>query len=164
MNDGKHTVYAVMFDAAQTAKGTSNTVVFSIDTTPPTADQISLDPTSGIKPGTPINVKVYSEASLSQAAVVFNGNITQLNPSLDDPSAYVGSVQAPDTAGVYPIDVVLVDQMSNEGSYKGKAQVTVSDQGGTATTQASTEQTQEQTQQTEQQTQETQQPLPPTKV
>jgi len=165
LTDGVHTIYAVMFDNTQTAKGTSTNVQFNIDTTPPSVDEILLDPSSGIQPGTPINVTITSEENLSQAAVVFNGDITQLNPSLSNPGTYVGSIQAPQTAGLYPIDVLLVDQLSNEGSYKGKAQVTVSADGGTIVTQ---EVTQEQTQQTEQQTQEVVTPppvnAPPSKV
>lgn len=144
LSDGPHSVYAVMYDNTQTAKGTSSTVLFSIDTTPPKVDEITLNPTQGIQPGTPINVKVVSEENLSQAAVVFNGDIIQLNPSLENAGTYVGTVQAPSTPGVYPIDVLLVDQLSNEGSYKGKAQVTVSNEGGSIVTQQSTEQTTQQ--------------------
>ncbi len=152
LSDGQHSIYAVMYDNTQTAQGTSNTVEFSIDTTPPTADEIVLDPSSGITPGTPINVSVTSEQNLSQAAIVFNGDIVTLNPSLDDPSTYIATIQAPDTPGVYPIDVLIVDQLGNEGSYKGKAQVTVE---GAAPTEQQSQQTQVATQeQTQQPTQE----------
>lgn len=147
--DGQHSVYAVMFDPSQTAKGTSPTVQFAIDTTPPTVGEITLDPVSGIKPGTPISVKVVTEENLSQAAVVFNGDIIELNPSLEHADTYVGSVQAPETPGVYPMDVLLVDQLSNEGSYKEKASVTVSNEGGEVVTQESpaTQEPQPETQQ-----------------
>ncbi len=165
LSDGPHSIYAVMFDSTQTAKGTSSTVQFSIDTTPPTVDEIVLDPNTGIVPGTPITVKITSEPNLSQAAVVFNGDIVQLNPSSADPTTYVGSIQAPATAGVYPIDALVVDQLGNEGSYKAKGQVTVSPQGGTADTQQGTQQaTQEQTQQQTQQVPPAPTNTPPSKV
>ncbi len=148
--DGAHSVYAVMYDPAQTAKGTSSTVQFTIDTTPPAVDDLTLNPNTGIQPGTPINVLIVSEENLSQVAVVFNGDIIQFNPSLENPGTYVGTIQAPATPGVYPLDVLLVDQLSNEGSYKEKAQITVSNEGGSVVTQESTQEvppvTQEQTQ------------------
>lgn len=154
LQDGQHSFYAVMFDSTQTAQGTSNTTVFSIDTTAPEVLDLVLDPTSGIQPGTPVNVKITSEENLSQAAVVFNGDIITLNPSLDNPAIYVATLQAPITPGVYPIDVLLVDQLSNEGSYKGKAQVTVSNEGGTAIVQENTQQTTQEVQpSTQEQTQ-----------
>lgn len=148
--DGAHSVYAVMYDSMQAAKGTSSTVQFTIDTTPPAVDDLTLDPNTGIQPGTPINVLIVSEENLSQVAVVFNGDIIQFNPSLENPGTYVGTIQAPATPGVYPLDVLLVDQLSNEGSYKEKAKITVSNEGGSVVTQESTQEvlpaTQEQTQ------------------
>jgi len=135
LSDGQHTIYSVMFDSTQTAKGTSNPVEITIDTTPPTVGEITLDPTSGIQPGTPINVRIVSEENLSQAAIVFNGDIFELSPSLENPDTYVGAVQAPETPGVYPVDVLLVDQLGNEGSYNEKASVTVSNEGGSVVTQ-----------------------------
>jgi len=151
LTDGLHSVYAVMYNNAQTAQGTSSTVQFTIDTTPPNVDEIVLNPSANLQPGTPINVTVSSEENLSQAAVVFNGDIVQLNPSLDNPGTYVGTIQAPAIPGVYPVDVLLVDQLSNQGSYKGKAQVTVTAQNGMNLSQQFT---QEQNVQTQEATQE----------
>lgn len=123
--DGEHNVYVVTVDSAQTVKGTSETVKFSIDTTPPKIDQIELDPKDSVKPSQVVKVKVYTEEKLSQAALVFNSDISQLTAGIDQPGVYTGSLSAPSTPGVYPVDVILVDQLGNEGSYKAKAQVTV---------------------------------------
>ena len=128
LSEGQHSVYAVMFDNAQIAKGTSNTVLFSIKTSAPVVDQVILDPNHGIQPNSPINVKVLSQENLPQVAIVFDGNITQLSPGLENAGTYVGTVQAPATPGIYPVDVLLVDQLGNEGSYKAKAQVTVTNE------------------------------------
>ena len=156
LNDGQHSVYVVTVDNSQTVQGTSNTVQFSIDTTPPSLDEITLTPDTGITPGMQITVKVLSEHNLSQAAVVFNGDIIQLNPSIEETGSYSGSIQSPSIPGVYPLDVLLVDQLNNEGSYKGKAQVTVSNEGGNVVTQEGTQQgTQEQSQE------QTQEVVPP---
>ena len=128
--DGEHNVYVVTVDSAQTVKGTSSTVKFSIDTVPPNIDQIELDPKDTVKPSQVIKVKVYTEEKLSQAALVFNSDISQLTASIDQPGIYIGSLVAPGAPGVYPIDVILVDQLGNEGSYKAKAQITVGDETG----------------------------------
>ncbi len=130
--DGEHNVYVVTVDSAQTVKGTSSTVTFTIDTTPPKIDQVELDPKDAVKPLQSVKVKVYTEEKLSQAAIVFNSNITQLTADIDKPNIYTGSLQAPGARGVYPIDVILVDQLGNEGSYKASAQVTVGDTKGAA--------------------------------
>ncbi|MFA5830077.1 MAG: Ig-like domain-containing protein [Candidatus Gracilibacteria bacterium] len=143
--DGAHKFYVVALDQNQTIQGTSDPVQITIDTTPPTVDQITLTPADNVKPGQAISLDVLSEENLSQSAAVFNSDIISLNPSLDKPGHYIASIQAPNVAGAYPVDVILVDQLGNEGSYKGKAQVTVTE---TVTTQES-QQTQG-TQQTQQ--------------
>jgi hypothetical protein len=134
LNDGLHKMYVVTLDSNQSVQNTSETVQFTIDTTAPKVDEITLKPQSGIKSGDVVTIDVLSEENLSQAAAVFNADITELNPSLDKPGHYIGSVKAPATSGVYPIDIILVDQLGNEASYKAKAQVNVSAEGGTATT------------------------------
>lgn len=146
--DGVHKFYVVALDQNQTIQGTSDPVQITIDTTPPTLDQITLTPADNVKPGEAISIDVVSEENLSQSAAVFNSDIVSLNPSLDKPGHYIASIQAPNTAGAYPVDIILVDQLGNEGSYKGKAQVTVTE---TVTTQQSQQtQTMQQTQATQQ--------------
>lgn len=132
LDEGVHKIYAVTLDSLQTVQNTSPTVEFSIDTSGPKVDQIDLNPNDNIKSGQAIEVKIVSEENLSQAAIVFNGDIINLTPSLADPAMYAGSIQAPDALGVYPVDVLLVDQLGNEGSFKAKAQVMVKE-GGAST-------------------------------
>lgn len=137
LDEGVHKIYVVTLDAQETVQNTSPTVEFSIDTTAPKVEQIDLNPNDNIKSGQAIEVKIVSEENLSEAAVVFNGDIVNLAPSLADPATYSGSIQAPDALGVYPVDVLLVDQLGNEGSFKAKAQVTVKE-GGASTSEETT--------------------------
>ena len=139
LKEGVHKIYVVAIDASQAVKGTSDTIEFTVDSAPPEVEDITLQPTSGIKAGQVITINVTSEENLSQVAVVFNKDLVQLNPSLDQPGHYINSVSAPKESGVYPVDVYLVDQLGNEASYKAKAQVTVSDSGGTASVTSSQE-------------------------
>ncbi len=48
LSDGEHALYVVTLDGNQEVVATSDTVEFSIDTTPPGVDQIEITPTSGI--------------------------------------------------------------------------------------------------------------------
>lgn len=131
LSDGAHTFYVVSTDTITSEiVGTSETVDISIDTTSPQIDDIEISPSTEIKAGSVIDVKVYSEENLAQAALIFNYDIIELNASIDDPSIYVGTIQAPAELGVYTISVLLVDELQNEATYDDQATVTVDTEGG----------------------------------
>lgn len=135
LSDGEHSIYVSNIDSISfEVIGTSDPVVINIDTTPPALEDLVLEPETGIKAGSVIDVKVFSEENLSQAAVIFNFDIIQLNASIDDPSIYVGTIQAPADAGVYKLSVLLVDELQNEQTYEDQASITVDPNGGTIET------------------------------
>jgi hypothetical protein len=76
----------------------------TIDTSAPEIEQLDIAPKTGITAGSVIDVAIYSDANLSQAAAIFNFDIVELSPSIEDPSKYVGQVQAPAQPGIYPMD------------------------------------------------------------
>jgi hypothetical protein len=159
--DGDHKLYVVILDQNGDVKGTSETVEISIDTKAPEVDEITLDPSTDIKPGTVINVRILSEESLSDSAIIFNQEIAALVESVTEPGVYTAQITAPENAGAYPLDVVLVDELNNEAKYEGKATVNVSEDGGSVevpVTEETVEVTQEETQVTETQNN------PPTEV
>ncbi len=123
--DGKHSLYVVSVNEDQTVQTTSDTIEFIIDTAAPTVDDIEVTPTGKVKPGTLLTVKVMSEENLLQAAAIFNSDIIELIESVDTPGNYSGTIQAPQDAGMYPVDIVLVDQLNNEETYDSKASITV---------------------------------------
>jgi hypothetical protein len=163
LSDGVHKIYVVNLDKSGQVQGTSDTAEITVDSTPPSVDEIIIDPTSGIKPGTAINVKVVSEENLSDSALLFNSEIVALTPSAGQPGTYTAQLTAPANAGAYPVDVVLVDQLNNEATYNAKATVNVAEEGGTVQTQET-----QMTQTQEPETQETQitlaENMPPTEV
>jgi hypothetical protein len=140
--DGLHKIYVVTLDQSQNVQGTSDTVEITIDTKAPEVDDITVNPTSGIKPGTVIDVKVMTEQGLSDAALIFNSEIVALTESPTEPGVYNAQITAPANPGAYPLDVVLVDELNNEETYQAKATVNVSEAGGSIETPV-TEQTQE---------------------
>lgn len=150
LTDGKHKVYVAIVNNNQ-VQGTSDTLEFAIDTTPPQVDDVKITPAT-ITPGSVIQVAMLSEANLQQAAIVFKGEIIPLSPSLDQDTTYVGSFQAPAETGNSSFDVVVVDQLGNEATYEGKGTLVVSPEG-TQPTQVieppPTQETQAQTQETQ---------------
>lgn len=127
--DGDHSIYVVTTDAGGTVLQTSETVNITVDTTAPSVDEVVIEPLSGIKTGDVITVKVLSEPNLSEAALIFNAEIFELSPSLDQDGAYIASLQAPANPGEYPLDILLVDELGNEATYKDEALVTITADG-----------------------------------
>jgi hypothetical protein len=129
LEEGQHTVFAVGLDEDGTIQSTSEEVTFTVDTTPPEVDDISFSPSTGINTGEVIDITVISEPNLFQGAVVFNVDIAELEQDPADSTKYIASIQAPQEAGEYPVDVILVDELGNEGTYEGVATVEVTDDG-----------------------------------
>jgi len=137
LSDGEHSLHLVTVDSNGTSLATSPTVLFVIDTSAPVVDEVTIDPMSGISTGEIMNVSVLSEKGLSQAALIFNSEIFELSPSLGQDFVYVASLQAPAESGVYSLDILVVDELGNEATYKEKAFVTVSNDGTALVTQDS---------------------------
>lgn len=130
--NGKHSIYVVNTNTVtEELIGNSDTVEINIDIIPPVIEDLQLDPEKDIQPGTVIKVKVFSEKGLSEASLLFNFDIVQLNASIDDPSVYVGEIQAPQDPGSYKMGVLLVDELKNEKTYDDQATVIVDAGGGT---------------------------------
>lgn len=164
LSDGDHEIYVVVLDASQQVAGTSATVTVTIDTAPPTVDDVVLDPSSGIKAGDLINLSMISEDNLQQVAATFNNEIIELQPSPGQSGKYIGSFAAPTNPGIYPIGFTVVDQLSNEATYENKATLTIDENGGSTVVEPTQEVTP--TQETQQPTQEVTPPTnqPPTQV
>jgi len=132
--DGSNKIYVVTLDQSQNVQGTSDTIEIIIDTKPPEVDEITVDPSSGIKPGTVINFRVLSEEGMSDAALIFNTEIVALTESATEPGVYLAQIISPQNPGAYPVDVVLVDELNNDATYTAKATVNVSAEGGSVDT------------------------------
>lgn len=129
LEDGSHELYAVLLDSSNAVAGTSDTVEFFIDTRAPVVDDLIIEPSSGIKAGDVITLTLISENNLSDAAVIFNLDIYQMLPGTGAEGTYVASFQAPELAGEYPIDVLLVDELGNEDTYQNVAMLSIGENG-----------------------------------
>lgn len=127
--DGPHKFFVVMEDAGGTVLGTSSEVSINIDTIPPSVKSMKFSPSSGIKPGDIIDIIVTVDEPVFQGAVVFNVDIAELEVDSKDPAKYTASIMAPEEAGDYPVDVILVDELGNEGAYEDVAVLSVNADG-----------------------------------
>ncbi len=142
--DGSHEVYAVAMDSSNNTLGTSTKTVIQIDTTPPKVDEVQLIPPTDVLPDSTVTIKVISEDKLSQASVIFNGDIVQLSEGFGTTSgSYIGTLRAPSVSGLYPIDIILTDQLNNEEIYKSQASITIGTPSPSTTPPLTTQQTQE---------------------
>lgn len=134
LNEGNHEFYVVAMDqVTNEVKATSNKVAVKIDTSAPEIEQLDISPKTGITAGSVIDIAIYSDANLSQAAAIFNFDIVELTPSIEDPSKYVGQIQAPAQPGIYPMDFLLVDELGNEVTLKSVAELNIDANGGSVT-------------------------------
>ncbi|MBA4336777.1 hypothetical protein C0416_03320 [bacterium] len=129
--DGTHKFFVVMQDDNGTILDTSDEVTIAIDTKAPEVLGVKFSPSSGIKTGDVIDIIITSEENVFQGAVVFNVDIAELEQDPTDPTKYVASIQAPSEAGSYPVDVILVDELGNEGAYEDVATLEISANGDT---------------------------------
>jgi len=127
--DGTHKFFVVMQDDNGTILDTSDEVTITIDTSAPEVKGVKFSPSSGIKTGDVIDIIITSEENVFQGAVVFNVDIAELEQDPTDPTKYVASIQAPSEPGSYPVDVILVDELGNEGAYEDVATFEVGENG-----------------------------------
>lgn len=125
LSTGEHSFVVKAVDASEVVLAESAAVVVIVDKSAPQVEDIILTPSGQAEPGSVVNLQVYSEEGLLTVAVIFNSDITELNPSLENPSIYVGQLPMPAEEGTYSISVVLVDQLNNEQTYDDAASIEV---------------------------------------
>ncbi len=89
----------------------SEEITITIDQSAPTVMLVELDPRKVMTPNESFAIKVSSNEVLSSAKCVLNEIQTELELSGD---RFVGTFQAPDSCGVYPISCSVADLLGNE--------------------------------------------------
>ncbi len=125
LSPGEHRIYAVALDEKNNISATSELITITIDTTAPQIDSIKLTPDGPVPPGTSVTLEIFSEPGLRQVAAVFNEEIYELSADIENTGRYFTMLKAPATPEDYPVDLILVDQLGNDISFKEKAVVTV---------------------------------------
>jgi len=123
MQSGSHTFYAM-----SEAGDISPSISILIDTVPPVLNSFEIDPEGNVTPGTQLTVTIQSEPNLEEAKVRVQGAEEILSPVGDQPGTYTAVIAAPVVDGSYPIDVILVDKLSNKTEIQNKTTVQVTTQ------------------------------------
>ena len=117
---GAHTFY-VMSDSGDV----SPSVSIQIDTLPPVLDYFEISPDGMVDPGTQLSVTARSEPDLEEVKIRMQGIEEILSQDGAQPGTYTATIAAPVTEGTFPIDVILVDSLTNKSEFLGKAEVEV---------------------------------------
>jgi len=120
LDSGSHMFY-VMSDVG----GVSASVNIQVDTMPPVLNDFEITPEGTVLPGTALQIKVQSEPGLDEAKIRIQGIEEILNPSDVTPGLYTATIGAPQNEGDFPVDIILVDQLSNQAQLLNKVTVKV---------------------------------------
>ncbi|MBN2096536.1 fibronectin type III domain-containing protein [Candidatus Peregrinibacteria bacterium] len=120
LESGSHSFY-VMSDAGEVSRG----ITIRIDTIPPVLNSFIIEPEGPVVPGDQLTITAQSEPNLQEAKIRLQGVLEPLEESVSEPGTYSATVVAPVNAGTFPVDVVLVDSLSNKAELLNKGSVTV---------------------------------------
>lgn len=121
LDNGSHTFYVMSED-----NKVSKSVTITIDTIPPVLNSFEMDAEGPVAPGTKVTVTVQSEPKLDQAKLRIQGIEQAMAESSSMPGTYTAEVTAPSNNGTFPIDVILMDKLSNKTEFSNKGAITVS--------------------------------------
>jgi hypothetical protein len=120
LQSGAHTFYVMSEDG-----DVSPSVSIQIDTIPPVLNFFEVDPDGTVSPGVQLTITAQSEPNLQEAKVRIQGIEEPLPQKGDQPGTYTATVAAPVTEGIFPIDVILIDGLSNKTELLNKAEIQV---------------------------------------
>lgn len=120
LTEGEHVFAVAAYNAEGTEIGRSEAVTIEIDKKAPEIQSATLEPNERVQPKTPITLIVESEEGISQAIMTMGVDVRQLNPDADIPGKYTATFVAPQDEGSFPIDIILVDRLGNESTFRGE--------------------------------------------
>ncbi|MBU1018605.1 MAG: fibronectin type III domain-containing protein [Patescibacteria group bacterium] len=125
LGSGLHQLYAVTKDADGNELETSETVSVTIDMDAPILDYVTISPEGDLAAGSTFSVEIFSEPNLNQAGIILGDKIYELQESITTKGVYKGTLLAPETEGIYELDIILVDTLANEIQYSNQATISV---------------------------------------
>ncbi|MBU0727596.1 hypothetical protein KKA95_02830 [Patescibacteria group bacterium] len=118
---GAHTFYAMSDNGDVSAS-----VTIQIDTLPPVLNYFEVSPDGVVTPGIALSVTAQSESNLQEVKIRLQGIEEILSESGSQPGTYSATVAAPVTDGTFPIDVILIDSLSNKAEFLNQSSVQTS--------------------------------------
>ena len=120
LESGSHTFY-VMSEAGEVSKS----ITIRIDTLAPVLNAFEMYPDGPALPGDQVEITIQSEPGLGEAKVRIQGVEEALAESVSEPGTYSVTVAAPVNDGNFPVDVILVDNLSNKAEFLNKGVINV---------------------------------------
>lgn len=118
LESGVHVFY-VMTENNEVSKS----ITVTIDTLPPVLNSFKMDADGPVVPGSQVSISLTSEPGLEEAKVRVQGVEEPMTET--DPGTYEVTVVAPVQDGQFPVDVILVDSLSNRGDFNNKGIIEV---------------------------------------
>lgn len=119
LDSGSHTFY-MMSEAGDVSRA----ITLTIDTLPPVLNSFEIDAEGSVVPGTQVTITLTSEPRLEEAKLRIQGIEEPMTEK--DPGTYEATVIAPAQDGQFPVDVILVDSLSNKSEFADKGTIVVS--------------------------------------
>ncbi len=120
LESGSHTFYGMTDDGK-----VSKSVTITVDTLAPTLNAFSMNAEGDVVPGTPVTITIQSEPNLEEAKVRLQGIEEMLSESASEAGTYEVTVAAPGTSGQFPVDVILIDSLSNKSEFRNQGVISV---------------------------------------
>jgi len=120
LESGSHSFY-VMSEAGEVSKA----VTILIDTIAPVLNAFEIEPEGPVLPAEQVTITVQSEPGLEEAKIRLQGVEEPLQESVSEPGTYSATVVAPAQDGNFPVDVILIDDLSNKAELLNKGTITV---------------------------------------
>lgn len=120
LDSGTHTFYVM-----NESREVSNAVTITIDTLSPVLNLFEIFPEGTVLPGEQVEITVQSEPRLEEAKIRLQGIEEPMQESDSEPGTYRITVVAPANDGTFPIDIILIDSLSNRGEFAGRGTIQV---------------------------------------
>lgn len=133
LSDAAHQIKVGVTDGTGKVFAVSDPLDITVDSKAPSVDDVVFQPRDRLLPDTSVIIKVYSEKDLAEVAAIIDKKIIELQPDLIQRGAYTATLRSPAKIGAYPVDIIVVDKLGNEGNYKNKATLTVISQSTAGT-------------------------------
>ena len=119
----ENSLQVFVLDSDENEVWSTEIITIKVNSDAPELKSININPTGEVDPETSIDVKVYSSVWLTQAQVILNDIITELEEWQD--GLYTWTITAPQEAWFYDIDVILKDDFANETQELKAERITV---------------------------------------
>lgn len=112
LQEWANSLQAFILDADNQQIGESDKIDIKINSKAPDFKNLTITPTGEVEAGSDIQIELVSNTGLMEVQVILDDIITKLGEEKD--GIYKAITKAPNTAGTYPIDIVLKDEFANQ--------------------------------------------------